>query len=153
MTKFHLAGIGGTFDRLHSGHKLLFEIAAFYADILKVGLIDSSYFKEKPKEEQSLIQNYNIRYSNLKDYGINFLKRKLVIFRVKHVGEDRKIAVEQQLDALVVSPETYTGALEINKKREERGKKRVSIIISPFVLSQNGIRESSTRLRKEKNAQ
>ncbi|MHA1226387.1 MAG: pantetheine-phosphate adenylyltransferase [Candidatus Hodarchaeales archaeon] len=150
MTKFTSIGIGGTFDRFHSGHRLLIDLAAFYADILKVGLIDSSYFNEKPKEQQFLIQEYDVRYSHLKEYITKLLKKKLIVFRIRNVGEDRKIATDQQIEALVVSPETYLGALEINKERAKRGKKKISIVVVPFVVRANGIRESSTRLRQER---
>jgi len=56
-------------------------------------------------------------------------------------------SVDEEFDAIVVSPETKPIAEEINEKRRQRGKKPLQIIMVPYVLAKDGRAISSTRIR------
>ncbi|MHA2223799.1 MAG: hypothetical protein ACXAC8_01145 [Candidatus Hodarchaeales archaeon] len=62
---------------------------------------------------------------------------------------DRNLASEAKLAALVVSQETCSGAIAINKLRTTQGKSKLAIIIMPNVIRIDGGLESSTKLRME----
>ncbi len=141
--------MGGTFDRLHMGHKLFLDIAAYYGRLIHVGLINTTYLKEKQKKFLNIIQSYKERQENILEY-LSQRKKKALFSEIKHPGMDRELARSSDLTALVVSPETYSGALVINKSRFIDDKEpRLTIIVISYVTREDGTLESSTRIRKE----
>ena len=57
--------------------------------------------------------------------------------------------IDEDFDAIVVSPETRKTAEEINFKRKKNGKKSLKIIEIPFVLGNDRKIISSTRIFKK----
>ena len=88
-------------------------------------------------------QQVNPRYNNelTKTYSeIEGSKGKLVTL-------DGKLTfVEDDFDYIVVSPETYPVALKINRIRQEKGKKPLEIVYVEYVVAEDGIPISSTRI-------
>ena len=150
MKQFADVGLGGTFDRLHKGHKLFLDIAAFYGQTIHVGLISSSYLTKIRKSFYKTIQNFKFRRKNIETY----LQARGTYPRIVNIDEpgmDRRLANEAKLSALVVSQETFSGAFSINRLRVNHGKPKLVIIVIPGVIRSNGTRESSTKLRKEEH--
>ena len=59
--------LGGTFDRLHEGHKILLSEAALRCDkVITVGVTDENMLKSKKVAD--LIQDTEIRIRNVKDF-------------------------------------------------------------------------------------
>jgi len=56
--------------------------------------------------------------------------------------------LEEDFDYIVVSPETYPVALKINCVREEKGKKPLEIVYVDYVMAEDGVPISSTRIAK-----
>jgi pantetheine-phosphate adenylyltransferase len=54
--------------------------------------------------------------------------------------------LEEDFDYIVVSPETYPVALKINRIREEKGKEPLKIVYVEYVMAEDGIPISSTRI-------
>lgn len=61
---------------------------------------------------------------------------------------DRELATDASLTALVVSQETILGAIEINKMRKRNNKEKITIIVVPRVIRDDGSLISSTSIRK-----
>ena len=145
--KFKTIGLGGTFDRLHHGHKLMFDVAAFFAKEIHLGLTGTSYLMMREKELNKLIQNYQTRYETIINYFEKYKKNILRITELSSIGMDQSLASESSLEALIVSQETLKGALSINERRMSNNKPTLKILVIPSVLRENGSNESSTKLR------
>ncbi len=150
MKQFENVGLGGTFDRLHMGHKLFLDIAAHYGQYVHIGLISSSYLNSIRKMYHKIIQSFQIRQESVKCF---LLKRdtQCRITSINSPGMDRKLASDAMLSALVVSQETCSGANTINRLRVSKGKSKLTIIVIPRVIRADGTLETSTKLRKEEH--
>lgn len=150
MDQFEIVGLGGTFDRLHSGHKLFLDIAVYYGKNIHIGLINPSYLSKIHKKSAKNIQTYQERQKNVEEHLLmrNAGNR---ISKIDSPGMDRTLAAESNLSALVVSQETYPGAITINQLRFKNKKPKVAIIVIPRVIRADGTLESSTRLRIEES--
>jgi pantetheine-phosphate adenylyltransferase len=148
LKPFENIGLGGTFDRLHSGHKLFLDIAAHYGQSIHIGLITPSYLTKKRKILSEKIQDYQTRRQNIINHYSQH-KTPISISDINDIGMDRDLATDASLSALVVSQETISGAITINELRKKDDKKRLTIIVVPRVIRDDGSLESSTRLRKE----
>lgn len=148
LKKFRTLGLGGTFDRLHPGHKLFLDIAGHYGQSINIGLITSTYLSKRVKIQGEKIEDYHFRRKMLLDY---LVKRNISSFisDIDTIDMDRYLATEGKLDALVISQETIKGAIEINQLRKTAKKPKLTLIIVPFVIREDGRTESSTRLREE----
>ena len=147
MPKFQSVGLGGTFDRLHAGHKLFLDLAAYYGIEIQVGLIGDEYLANQKKSLNQLISNYEKRSKNLHEY-VKLRDKSCTIIKINSLGKDRDYARDSNLNAIIASQETFQGASRINKARLQLNKDPLTIIIVPFVISTSGERISSTMLRK-----
>ncbi len=139
--------VGGTFDPIHEGHKLLLKntLRLGCTDIV-VGLTSdelASRTRDIPRE----FRNYDKRKENL----VNELKKLNEWdrdFRVKKLDGPYQIASEEPFDVLVVSPETEKGGKKINEIRREKNLEPLILVVVPFVLAEDGKPISSTRIAK-----
>lgn len=134
--------IGGTFNILHKGHKSIidkaFEIAGRNGSVF-IGLVTG-----KLVESKKSIKSLELRKKNLEGY----LTKKGFFNQasIKPIADKYGSSIEEDFDAIVVSPETIKTAEEINNKRVQKGKKPLKIIQVPFVLAMDGKPISSTRI-------
>jgi len=137
--------IGGTFRILHKGHKLLidtaFEIAAPNGYVF-IGLASGDLIKNKGK-----IDTLSNRKTTLEKYLLikGYQERALI----KPIRDKYGPAIDEEFDAIIVSPETKKTAEEINYKRRKKGKKPLKIIQIPFVLADDGMPISSSRIKSK----
>jgi pantetheine-phosphate adenylyltransferase len=136
--------IGGTFNPLHKGHKLLiekaFEVAGKQGSVF-IGITTGEIVKGKMDVESFEERKKDIeKYLHEKD----FIKRAIV----KPIIDKYGPSIEEEFDAIVISPETRKTAEEINEKRKKKRKKPLKIIQISFVLTENGHPISSSRIRK-----
>ena len=136
--------IGGTFNPLHKGHKLLidkaFEVAGKQGSVF-IGITTGEIAKGKMDVEsfekrKKVIEQYL--------YEKDFIKRSTVKTIIDKYGP----SIEEEFDAIVVSPETRKTAEEINEKRKQKRKKPLKIIQISFVLTEDDRPISSSRIRK-----
>lgn len=133
--------IGGTFDELHSGHISLLKKAFEIGDEVFIGLSSDEFLKEMGKKGKK----YEERERKIKE----FLKEQGWINRAKIIPLNNAYgsAIYENFDAIIVSPETFKRAKEINEIRKKRGLKELKIIIIPFVFANDGIPISSSRIK------
>jgi len=134
--------IGGTFDILHKGHKKLIDKAFELAG--KNGFVFIGLTKNKLTKEKKIIGNIKERQKKLEEYlsEKSFIKKAVI----KPINDKYRPTIEEDFDAIVVSPETFKTAEEINSIRVKKGKKPLKIIKIPFVLADDDKPISSTRI-------
>lgn len=139
--------VGGTFDILHKGHRLLLERAFSRAGAegaVSIGLTSDAFVMER-KKECTLLRDYAERMESLCEFIDSQPERRnyeIISINTPFGGADR-----QDYDAIVVSAETENMALEINASRQKAGLESLEIISIGHVLAQDGIAVSSTRIR------
>ncbi|MEK7633886.1 MAG: pantetheine-phosphate adenylyltransferase [Patescibacteria group bacterium] len=147
ISKFNHVVLGGTFDHFHAGHKALLEKAFEIGKKITIGLATEKLYKNKFLSET--IEPFNIRQKNITDY-INYhlnndrVKMVKIIPFSEFTGGADKI---KNIDAIVVSKETYLNALKINQLREKNKLPLLKIITINDVLAEDGKLISSERIR------
>ncbi|CBQ69610.1 related to ELP2-29 kDa subunit of elongator and elongating RNA polymerase II holoenzyme [Sporisorium reilianum SRZ2] len=122
LTSYPVVALGGTFDHLHVGHKILLTMAALIADReIIVGVTDDAMLTKKsnaallePIDERIATVNAFISLVRL---PFNPLNQRVV--KLEDVAGPA--VTEADLQALVVTDETISGAEFIDGKRKENG--------------------------------
>jgi len=135
--------IGGTFDPLHDGHKRLlkkaFELSA--GGEIGIGVTSDELARASRSRE---ILPYNVRAECVSQYMYAEYGVKVTVVELK----DRYgITLKADIDFIVISPETYEVALQINELRKEHGQKPITIVKVEHAKAANGLAISSTRIR------
>ncbi len=136
--------IGGTFNILHKGHKLLinkaFQKAGENGSVF-IGLTTGEIIKEKIDA-----RSYEERKRNLEQYLYEkgYHNRSILKPIIDKFGP----TIIEEFDAIVVSPETVITGEEINKIRRKNGKKTLEIVRISYVLADDGLPISSSRIKK-----
>ena len=145
MKKNRRVCIGGTFDRLHKGHKALIDKAFEIAG--ENGWVFIGITKGEIANKKKDVLPFNKRIQDVKKY----LKEKGFYSQseIQPIYDKYGPSIEGDFDAIIVSPETEKVAQEINRIRRKKRKKPLEIISIPFVLAENGSPISSTRIRKK----
>ena len=135
--------VGGTFDPLHDGHKRLltrsFEIAGPGGHVV-IGLTSDSFASHKTHP----IHPFATRKADLEQYISSTINSTKWV--VEPLNDRYGSAIDADFDALIVSEETLAVAIEINKLRREKGRKKVDIHQISCVLAEDGRWISSTRI-------
>ena len=132
--------LGGTFDMIHDGHLALLERAFQVGSEVVIGLSSDEFVSRMGKRARK----YGERRKNLED----FLRRRGWEARVEMLDDYYGTTLEEDFDAIVVSPETRKTAEKINEERRRRGLKEIEIIEVPYVLADDGIPVASRRIRE-----
>jgi pantetheine-phosphate adenylyltransferase len=135
--------LGGTFDPLHKGHKALLTTALQTAGPGGSVLIGVTTGDFPPSKHTRAA--YETRVQTLHHY-LDSLHPTADITIVP-LTDPFGPAVDLDLDAIIVSPETRPTAEQINSHRTHAGKPPLRIIEVPFVLAQDGCPISATRIR------
>lgn len=139
------AVLGGTFDRLHAGHRALLAAAFSNASYVRIGLTTAAYLSAHPKPLGGEIRPYVVRRRALAAY----LRRRFPRRRFEIVPLDDRFgrSVEPGIDVLVVSEETLDGAQAVNRERGRRHLPAARLVVVPIVRSIDLRPVSSRRIR------
>ncbi|MDO8657694.1 MAG: pantetheine-phosphate adenylyltransferase [Candidatus Levybacteria bacterium] len=143
--KYNSVAIGGTFDRLHKGHREFLNFALSKSKKIIVGLTSDNYIKtNKPG---STIESYKKR----KRYLEVFIKRRGAESRIEIVPIDNlfgpTLKADLPIDAIVVSDASKEGAVLINNARKKNNLPELTVVVTPMVKGEDGRVISSTRIR------
>lgn len=104
---FQRVAVGGTFDHIHAGHKILLTMTALLANSsVVVGVTDDIMLVKK--KHRDLIIPINLRIQHVKDY-LYKAKRGLVYDVVPITDPYGPTITDPSIDAIVVSQETLKG--------------------------------------------
>ncbi|RCK55052.1 Phosphopantetheine adenylyltransferase [Candida viswanathii] len=128
LAQFRTCAVGGTFDHLHAGHKILLSMSLFLASRkLIVGITGPELLKNK--KYLAVLEPYAVRQAEV-------LKFVLLI----HPGSGMGVEVYEindvcgptgyvsDIDCLVISDETRAGGEFVNKYRKEQGFRELDIL-------------------------
>ena len=145
MREFKTVGVGGTFDELHRGHRVLLEKAFEVGDRVMIGLCSDAFVKKLGKPHMTA--SYNERLKDLKAFltNLNIAERAEIAPLDDPFGT---AATNTSIEAIVVSQETGTTANKINEQRKQAGLPLLKIVTVNMVPSDNCTPISTTRIRK-----
>ncbi len=137
--------IGGTFNHLHKGHKLLINKAFETAG--KQGQVFIGVTTGELTDEKRDVKSFEEREKTVEEY---ISKEKITVrYLIKPICSKYGPSIDEDFDAIIISPETRPTAEEINNIRKQKGKKPLQIIQIPFVLADDNIPISSSRIRNK----
>lgn len=135
--------VAGTFDRLHDGHKLL--LMTSYNNCEKeliIGITNINMIINK--KYNNIIEPLEIRINNVKKY-IENINKKNIIIKIIVINDKYSISIiDNTIDCIVVSEETYKNAIEINNIRKNNKLNEL------FIIKINNIPNLSSTLLREK---
>eukprot|EP01133_Synstelium_polycarpum_P003516 gene3516-4017_t len=115
-----LAGVlGGTFDRIHPGHKVLLTMAGMLcSEYMEVGVTDNSILRSKKYFE--LIAPFAER-SNITKQFLHAVNPGVEYNMLRLLEPYANTCTSTRLQTIIISPETFKTAMYINEKRRESG--------------------------------
>ena len=134
--------VGGTFDIIHEGHLALLKKAFEMGSVVSIGLSSDEFLKKVGKKAKPYEERESALKKILKEKG--WIEKASILPLNDFYGD----APYKDFDAIVVSPETEKRAREINEIRKKNGIKELKIIVVPYVLADDGIPVSSSRIKK-----
>jgi cytidyltransferase-like protein len=137
--------VGGTFDELHRGHRILLAKAFEVGEIVMIGLTSDEMLEKYPKGHA--VDCYESRKRQL----LCFLSSQSVAERARIIPLHDSYGTtltNEGLEALIVSEETKRVAGEINRLRRKLSLKPLRIFVIAMVEAEDAKPISSTRIRK-----
>ncbi|KAJ3576659.1 hypothetical protein NP233_g301 [Leucocoprinus birnbaumii] len=125
--------LGGTFDHLHAGHKILLSMAAWItSEKLIIGVTDDALLKNKANKH--VMEDISRRCDRVREF-LMFFKPGLVYDAVPINDVYGPTAWDPNIQALVVSKETLGGAAEIAKHRESHNLSALEVFVIDVISS------------------
>jgi len=136
--------VGGTFDEFHKGHRALLLKAFDVSEHVLIGVSADSLVQRMRKPH--LVATYDVRVEEVK----GFLRKNGLLDRATIVPLCDSYGVtltREDLQGIVVSRETESVAMEINRKRKVTGLHPLQIVTIEMVPAENSAPISTTRIR------
>jgi len=139
--KFKKIALGGTFNRLHPGHRYFLSLAKYYGKIAIIGLCSDQMVKARKKNFKK-IQSFKKRRRILK----NYLKKISLRSKIVEINNVYGPAVkDKEVEAILLTEETFPNGIKINKIRKKNKLKELHYIILPYLLTKTGKKISSKK--------
>jgi pantetheine-phosphate adenylyltransferase len=132
--------VGGTFQPLHDGHKLLLRTAYSLDGRVDIGLTSDRMARSARIRD---VEPYAEREKRLREWIRKNIGEEP---RIEKLEDPYGTAAEEDYDYIVVSPETFPVAVKINELRKEKGLKPIAIVRVDYVLAEDGKPITSTRI-------
>ncbi|MCD1295362.1 phosphopantetheine adenylyltransferase [Methanocella sp. CWC-04] len=134
--------VGGTFQPLHDGHKLLLRKAYWLSHDVDIGLTSDEMATGSRVRP---VETYEERENKLREW----IKKEIGVEpNIMKINDPYGKTLTEDYDKIVVSPETYPTALKINDIRKSKGFDPIDVILVNYVLAEDGDPISSTRIVK-----
>ncbi|KAI8148273.1 hypothetical protein BJV82DRAFT_642465 [Fennellomyces sp. T-0311] len=132
---FDRVAVGGTFDHIHAGHKILLTMTALLASkSIVVGVTDDSMLKSKKHREY--IASTQERIANVIEF-LGTVRRGLVYDVVPISDPFGPTITDPSIQALVVSLETEKGGEAVNRERLLRDFPKLELRMIDVISSDN----------------
>ncbi|CUS22526.1 LAQU0S05e07360g1_1 [Lachancea quebecensis] len=150
---YTVSALGGTFDHLHDGHKILLSAAAFLtASRLIVGVTDQELLQKKQFRDQ--LESYETRSENVRLF-LAMIKPSLEVEIVALRDICGPTGAVPEIESLIVSRETVSGGQIVNNARKSKGLKELKVHVVNVLggKEEDGWKEkiSSTELRRRRS--
>ncbi len=128
--------IGGTFEFLHKAHRVLIDKAFEIGSEVTIGITADGFKKGVSKD-------YEERAKRVDEYSRKFGKK----YRIVKINDIYGPTIEEDFDAIIVSPETKKNAEKINAERVKNGMKKMQVVLIPMIVAEDLMPISSRRIR------
>ncbi|KAK6204313.1 uncharacterized protein RJT21DRAFT_80927 [Scheffersomyces amazonensis] len=139
--QFPVTAVGGTFDHLHDGHKILLSMALFLARTkLIIGITGAKLLVNKKYAEA--LEPFSVRQSNVVEFLalLNSAHTNWEIYEINDVCGPTGFVGD--IDALVLSYESAKGGEYVNEYRTNHGFRALQVI-SIDVIGGNGDQDNN----------
>ncbi|HDH41843.1 MAG TPA: phosphopantetheine adenylyltransferase [Candidatus Altiarchaeales archaeon] len=137
---FRKVVIGGTFNMIHKGHRRILKTGLQLAKSAIIGLTSDDFASRFRVEK---VIPYEKRRENLE----KFLRSIGKPYEIVEIMDSYGIAtVDPEIDCIVVSEETLLRAEEINAIRFKKGLEKLTIVVVPILLAEDGKPISADRI-------
>ncbi len=141
--RYRSVAVGGTFDHIHKGHRMLLERAFETGEKVFIGLTTDEFVANTGKQIE---HDFTFRKKQLELYlKGEYRGRDFVITNLESSFGPGMFTSE--IEAIVVSTETQDRVSYANERRRTLGLSDLKIEIIPMVLAEDGKKISSTRIR------
>ncbi|KAG5419084.1 hypothetical protein I9W82_002851 [Candida metapsilosis] len=164
MKQFHTTAVGGTFDHLHDGHKILLSMAYFLTSKrLIIGITGSELLKNKKFSD--VLEPFNKRQNSVVQF-LDLIMDEIVHYEIYQINDIcGPTGYIEDIDGLVISHESSAGGEFVNKYRREHGFKELDLTAIKVIgdsesnaenkwkgkISSTDIRERELERRKQRN--
>ncbi|MFP3132757.1 MAG: pantetheine-phosphate adenylyltransferase [Thaumarchaeota archaeon] len=138
--------VGGTFEGLHAGHVKLLKKALELGDEIIIGVTSDQFVEKMGKKIET---PYLDRILRVKE-KIDEIAQKSFRFYIAMLDDPYGPVLKEDVDFIVVSPESFKNALKANILRKKIGFKPMNIYVINFVKAETGSKISSSDIRKGK---
>lgn len=138
--------VGGTFDHLHSGHRVLLAIAAWScSETLFIGLSGPDLLEKK--QFKHLIQPFHLRQEKILDF-INRTAPWITV-EIEELRDSYGPSLRPEVSTLFLSEESEAGGALVNRRRAELQLEQLQLVSIPVLESSDGMgKQSSTEIRR-----
>lgn len=136
--------LGGTFDRMHKGHRSIIDRAFAEGKEVTIGLTSDEFVK-KHKKNAPEVRSFEERKKNLQEYLVSKSFDSQAV--IKQIDDPYEPAASGFYDALLVTPDNKQTGKEINNLRRSRTLDTLALIEVELIAADDGGELSSTRVR------